>query len=297
MPTRLPLLTCICLLLSAIYFSCDTPGRAVSSITLPVPAAGNQYYNLRTAKYLGKDNADTVSYRLINAETFNNIEKTDTGKEGARLLQDSSRIITINESQIQSDLQWARDSSMVFRVEYQIYIFIDTITKVISSVRGEPGDNKFSYPEVKASPEKGVIYTVVNHNPIINWLLIGQAHGHPPSNQPDSQTARFMSPADSTVAVCAQIPIYGIDAMDGRIGTRGFIHRANPQSTQDRFIGKTWGRKGYKAKPLFNLGVDALTRWGKASTPDFKCIDSLDKTTKAANPRFDKDHPWRLPIP
>jgi hypothetical protein len=296
MLTQHRLLTCVSCMLIVIYFSCKT-SRSPGASAMHGQAAGNQYYDDHTAKYLGKDKADTISYRLISATTFHRVITTDTGKNTARLLQDSSRLITIDEGQIQSDLQWARDHSLDAMVEYQIYIYINLITNVVSSVRGEPGDNRFSYPEIKSAPEKGVIYTVVNHNPIINWILIGQAHGHPTPNQPGRQTARLMSPSDSTVAVCAQIPIYGIDAMDGGIGTRGDIHRANPGSTQDSAIGKTWGRQGFKTKRLFNLGLDALQRWGRAQTPDFKCIDSLSKRNKADSPQLDKEHPIRPPIP
>src|SRR5579863_4687486 len=63
------------------------------------PAHGNQYYNYWNAKYLGSDSAATLTYRLIDSVTFQDIRNNKNGAlddtNAIRSLVDSSRLITI----------------------------------------------------------------------------------------------------------------------------------------------------------------------------------------------------------
>lgn len=260
---------------------CIPPTPSVVS-TYTWPAHGNQYYNDRDAKYLGSDSADQLSYRLIDSATFAGIcENNALNNPGViRLLVDTSLLISIDSTRIQADLQWIKDSSVITGREYQIYLFIDRTTGLISSVHGEPGTNHNSHPYIESDRNHGTVSPIPADSPRNgNHILIGQVHGHPA--QPGGITLHRMSPDDSLTAVCLQTPIYAIDAMDGSEGTPGSIHRANPNpgrhfSSQDLYIGKTWGISGFSADRVFNIGLNALHIWGISRQPNFEELKKID---------------------
>jgi hypothetical protein len=250
------------------------------------PAHGNQYYNYRDAKYLGSDSAEQLSYRLIDSETF--FRAKNKGE-----LIDSSRLITVDNTRIQADLQWIRDSSVITGKEYQIYLFIDRTTGLISSLHGEPGTNHDSHPYIESDRNHGTVSPIPADSPrSSSRILIGQVHGHPA--RPDGITLHRMSPDDSLTAVCLQAPIYAIDAMDGSQGTPGRIHRANPDpggdfKGQDHDIGKTWGISGPDADGVFNIGLNALNIWGISHPPNFERLKRIDELYMASQPRHHPD--------
>jgi hypothetical protein len=253
------------------------------------PAHGNQYYNYWNAKYLGSDGAATLSYRLIDSATFQDIR--DHYKDALddpnaiRGLIDSSSLITIDSTHIQADLQWVRDSSVITGREYQIYLFIDRTTGLISSLHGDPGTNHDSHPFIESDRNHGIVSPIPADSPLNgNRILIGQVHGHPA--RPDGITLHRMSPDDSLTAVCLQAPIYAIDAMDGLPGTSGSIHRANPDpgadfKGQDHCIGETGN--------FFNIGLNALQLWGISHPPDFEGLKRIDQFYMASQPGHHPD--------
>jgi hypothetical protein len=247
------------------------------------PAHGNQYYNYWDAKYLGSDSAATLSYRLIDSATFQDIRNNNKGAlddtNTIRTLFDSSHPITIDSTRIQSDLQWIRDSSAMTGREYQIYLFIDRTAGLISSVHGEPGSNHDSHPYIESDRNHGMVSPIPADCPLnSNRILIGQVHGHPA--RPDGVTLHRMSPDDSLTAVCLQAPIYAIDAMDGSQGTPGSIHRANPDPGGD-----------FKGQDDFrgNIGLNALLIWGISHQPNWAALKRIDELYIAAQPRHHPD--------
>jgi hypothetical protein len=256
------------------------------------PVHGNQYYNYRDAKYLGSDSADQLSYRLIDSATFAGIceNKTLDDPNVIRSLVDSSRLIGIDSTRIQADLQWIKDSSVITGREYQVYLFIDRTTGLISSVHGEPGTSHNSHPYIESDRNHGTVSPIPADSPRNgNRILIGQVHGHPAL--PGGITLRRMSPDDSLTAVCLQAPIYAIDAMDGSEGTPGSIHRANPNpgrdfSSQDLCIGKTWGISGFGADSVFDIGLNALHIWGISHQPNFEELKKIDSISTAISNSF-----------
>ncbi len=266
--------------------ACSLPGCIPSTPSVTSahswPAHGNQYYNDRDAKYLGGDSAGQLSYRLIDSATFAGIceNKGLDDPNVIRSLVDSSSLINIDSTRIQADLQWIKDSSVITGREYQVYLFIDRRTALISSVHGEPGTNHNSHPFIESDRNHGTVSPIPADSPRNgNRILIGQVHGHPA--RPGGITLRRMSPDDSLTAVCLQTPIYAIDAMDGAEGTPGSIHRANPNpgrdfSSQDLCIGKTWGISGFGADGIFNIGLNALHIWGISHQPNFEELKKID---------------------
>jgi hypothetical protein len=276
--------SCLGLALLVGCLSGCVPPLTPTSASTP-PSHGNQYYSRQAAKFLGSDNVDAVNYRLIDSATFENILRTCnslTSTRATRTLLDSSCLITVDSAQIQAELQLIRDSSLVFKVEYQMYIFINRNTGVISCVRDRPGNNTKSPIEVISSQYYGVTYPKVGNEPPDMRILIAQVHGHPAILDERRKTISSMSDTDQLASHCLQVPIYAVDAMDGEIGEPGHIHRANPDpgpnvSTQDLYIGETWGTKRANTGLTINLGLDALRIWGRSQAPDFKCIADWNK--------------------
>ena len=82
------------------------------------------------------------------------------------------------------------------------------------------------------------------YDPQTGFLIIGQAHGHPESDDANTTTSAEMSTKDRNTATSTGIPIYGVNAMSGKVGDSQSIHRANPnpvkrRNAQTRNVGKT----------------------------------------------------------
>jgi hypothetical protein len=155
--------------------SIETPSSAAATLSTPVP--GIQYYCSQNAKYLGSDNSDSTGYRLIDGAIFSNIVQNANGvidKQAARQLYDSSLPITIDNQQIQSDCQFIRDSSLAYKVEYPLYIFLDRNTGGISCIRERPGTNTRSPVEVIPSRRYGVTYPKIGSTAPDSRILIAQ---------------------------------------------------------------------------------------------------------------------------
>ena len=260
------------------YLSVDSPFLPAAMLSRPV--SGTQYYSLQNAKFLGQDATGVVTYRLIDSVSYTTIARTLAGQRQIQSLRDSSYPITVDDQTIQSDLQWVQDSSRSSKREYQLYIFLDRRTGRISSLRGEPGDNKNSYLEIQSCPGKGVVYTVLHHHPQVGRILLAQVHGHPASLIKGQQTLQQMSAKDSITAISLQAPIYAIDAMGGP--TDGVIHRSNPNPGpaipgQNLCIGKIGDAFG---AGHFDIGLDALSIWGITKAPDFQQIYAIDENMR-----------------
>jgi hypothetical protein len=256
------------------HLSIDSPSSTAA--IPPMPVRGIQYYSRQNAKYLATDSAGSTGYRLIDDSIFAHIRQGSNGAiDGlaSRELYDSSLPITVDNGLIQSDCQLIRDSSLVYKVEYPLYIFLDRNTGEISCIRERPGTNTRSPVEVIPSRRYGVTYPRIGSTPPDSRILIAQVHGHPPILNDRETTVRGMSDTDILAAHCLQVPIYAIDAMDGNIGDPGHIHRANPdpgpdEPVQNTNIGETMG-KLVNHRSAIDIALDALRIWGKSKAPDF----------------------------
>jgi hypothetical protein len=256
------------------HVSVDSPSSTTASLSTPVQ--GIQYYSRQNAKYLGSDSTGSTGDRLIDDSTFAHIRQGGNGAiDGlaSRELYDSSLPITVDNGLIQSDCQLIRDSSLVYKVEYPFYIFLDRNTGEISCIRERPGTNTRSPVEVIPSPRYGVTYPRIGSAPPDSRILIAQVHGHPPILNDREITVRGMSDTDILAAHCLQVPIYAIDAMDGNIGDPGHIHRANPdlgpdEPVQNTNICETMGTL-VNPRSTIDIALDALRIWGKSKAPDF----------------------------
>jgi hypothetical protein len=291
--------SCLWLAISASCLpGCETALAPAAASKYPWPTHGNQYYNYWDAKYLGSDSASGLSYRLIDSTIFSGICQTWPNLadvNAIRSLQDSSQLITVDSSKIQDDLQWIKDSSGQSGKEYQVYLFLDRNTARISSLHGEPGTPQHSHPYIVSDRNHGVTSPIPADSP---WndarILIGQVHGHPAI--PGRTILQEMSPDDTVTAICLQAPVYAIDATDAIQGTPGAIHRANPLprqgiERQDLYIGKTWGKMGFGADSLLDIGHNALQIWGITHGPDFGRLVKIDSVLQASIPRTRHGYP------
>jgi len=231
----------------------------------------DDYYSSRNGKLLGSDGALTHAPRLINEELFNRISQRYLGTAGlpaTGMLQDSSTLITIDDNTIQADLQRIRDLSMNGN-EHQLYIILDLKRAVISSIMSTPGTSSGSSFEYFPAPGLQANMPVgANGKRMTFTVILAGVHGHPDPGIPFLVTLPTMSvDYDAVVAKTRQVPIYGVDAMNytGLPGSRGKVHRANPDGSIDNAVGWTAGHSGTG----FNIGLDALQIWGRSGTPEF----------------------------
>ena len=220
----------------------------------------DDYYSRLNGKYLGSDGAATNNMRLINDDTFNRLSRHLNDPFMNRdlavaSLQGASDIISVDEEQIQSSLQSVADNSRSSGVEHSIIIVLDRATATISAVEGPEGENRFAPISYHPGPVTGVSFYERAGGPII----IGQAHGHPANSDPNLTTQKTMSDDyDVNVATNMQIPVYGIDAMDGKQGSPANIHMVYPNGIIRNNIGNT---------QTIGIGRQAMTIWGFSNKP------------------------------
>jgi len=220
----------------------------------------DDYYSSLNGRYLGNDNMPSTHMRLIDDIRFNQI-KNDANlniMQKGQTLQTVGMEITINDVQIQADMQDVADLSSSQNTngqyqEHQIYLTLDRSTATISSYVGNPGTHNQTILEYFPAPATGVNFV----DRPGGLVLIGQVHGHPPTNIPGMVTAKTMSQNfDVPTSATVNVPIYGIDAMDGPTnGNPAAIHRVIPDGTITNNIGRT--------SSGFNIGQDAMRIWGK----------------------------------
>ena len=229
---------------------------------LEMVSLSDDYYDSFNGIFLGGSNTPSKIMRLINKDRFHELHKA--GDLSA--LQNESKLITIDDFKIQKDLQDVADRSSVRNAdrkyqEHQMFITLDREAAIISSMLGEPGvPGKRNTTVIKHYPAP---YTGVNFADVPGGLvLIGQVHGHPPPNEPEpgEVTEKTMSDEDKMTSANVNIPIYGIDAMDGSIrGRKANIHRVTPDGKITHEVGKTSNG--------FNIGLEAMQIWGRRILP------------------------------
>ena len=143
--------------------------------------------------------------RLIAEESFKSIivqYSSLSSHDASAALAAAAKQITIDDDQIQTDLQRVRDLSMGGR-ENQMYIILDLKRAVITSVMSEPGTNQYSYFEYYPAPGLGANMPVGSDQRRMTFtVILGGVHGHPDSDRPLMFTLPTMS-VDYDAAVCA----------------------------------------------------------------------------------------------
>lgn len=220
----------------------------------------DDYYSSLNGKFLGRDGEPSTTMRLIDDSRFQEISAQNNGTTSAVAtseLRNASKIITVNEGLIQTNLQSVADNSRESGVEHSVIIILDREEATISAVTGPTGINDQTLIEYYPGPATGASFYNKPGGPII----IGQAHGHPASSDANKVTQKTMSPQDVQTATLLQVPVYGIDAMNGKQGSPANIHRANPDGTIQHKIGTT---------QTILMGQQAMEIWGRSKKPNYR---------------------------
>ena len=212
---------------------------------------------------MGSDGASTTNNRLISESSYNQISQANGGTTSTTAtssLQGGSKVITINEGQINTTLQGVRDNSRSSGIEHSAYLALNPETATISAVVGPTGDNGKTTMEYER-PEQTSFMTIGETNQMTGLsILIGQAHGHPLTQEVGMVNERGTSDLDKNASRNSGVPVYSIDSFSGKkIGGVGSINRVTPDGVQTNGIGKTIGTGTIGN---FNIGLDALQRSG-----------------------------------
>lgn len=216
------------------------------------------YIDDRTGKVLGQDGASTTNIRLIDSNNFNDVKEANGGSttsaEATAQLQssDMSTLVTINDTQIQNELQQVNDQSR--NIEHQTNIVLDRTSGEVSAVRGAPGVDGLTSLEYTTLTNK----EDVSYNTQGGKLLLGQAHGHNLIKDSNIVNAPGTSEKDVNTVASSGVTIYSIDAYNTPVGGQAQINRVTPAGVQTNGVGTT---KGGTGTGNFNIGLDALKRW------------------------------------
>jgi len=225
----------------------------------------DDYYSV-TGKYLGSD-GEGNDLRLVKEGQENNakikLQGVNTSVLDRNDLRNTelSNIIDVDDTKIQSDLQNVADLTVESGIEHSIYLLLDIYSETpkITSIIGKTGSNSKTEVKYVEDSETGKKY-----DESTGFLMLGQAHGHPLTEEDNYENVSSTSEIDSETAQSTKLAIYAIDAFNGRKEYSQNIHRANPYSSRRRdyhstYIGKTKGSN----VGTFNIGRDALEIHGQ----------------------------------
>lgn len=227
----------------------------------------DHYLDKATGRYLGSDGATTNNLRTIDRRDFAAIKSANneslTGAAAISQLQESSRLVEIDNSKIQSELQTVNDLSR--KAEHSTLIVFDRSESKVTAVRGETGtDGKTYTPETQSKT-----FTVNNVDVLVdnlvnlsgkNYILIAQAHGHNLTQDESKRNIPGTSPDDATAAKNKGINVYSIDSYKTSVGGSASINRITPSGKSSIGIGNTVGSAGTSSNQ-FDMGRDAMDAW------------------------------------
>lgn len=217
----------------------------------------DDYIDASTGKYLGSDGAATTNTRVIYKSDWNSITSEKGGSTSAdatAALQKSSSIVTVNTTQISTDVNNANSETIADQTkERQVYLGIDVTrgevpTAQVTSVRGADGidgETVFSIDNLE-DKSGNIIKQSVSGTKMIS---IGQAHTHNLITTPGMENAAGTSAKDVKTAKEYNTSIYAVDSWTGTKPGGNAIHRVTGNGTQTNNVGTTTG---------FNMGYDAL---------------------------------------
>jgi hypothetical protein len=209
------------------------------------------YIDNRTGKILGQDGATTNNYRLVDGRDFQEIKSNNGGStttpEATAQLQNSdvSTLVTVNDAQIQQEVQTVSDLSRTS--EHQTDISLNKYTGEVTAVRGTPGADGTASVSVGTSPSGGKIASD-------GGLLLANVHGHNQVQTPGTVNVTGTSAQDKQTAVSEGITIYATDSYNTPVGGSATIGRVDSAGVQTTNVGQTKGA----GTGTFNIGQDAL---------------------------------------
>ncbi len=207
----------------------------------------DDYIDASTGKYLGSDGAATTNARVIYKSDWNSITSEKGGATSAdatSALQASSSVITVNNTQINSDINNANNETIKDQTkERQVWVGMevtrgDTPTAQVTSVRGPDGiDGKTTTSITSLTDKSGA--TVKQTFDGTKLIPVAQVHTHNTLQNPSLVNIPGTSAIDKSTSKSFNIPVYAVDSYTGTQSTGNAIHRVMPDGTQTNNIGTT----------------------------------------------------------
>lgn len=190
-------------------------------------------------RYLGSDGASSKNVRVINRSTWNDINEEQGGSlstKATQALQSSSSIVTINDAQINSDINNANTETISDQTkERQVWIGIDVTrgdipTAQVTSMRGPDGKDGEAIISTTSLTDKSgnSIKTTFGDTKLI---VAAQVHTHNAAQAANTKTIPGTSPKDANTSKNMKIPIYAVDSYTGNQKNGNTIHRVIPNGT------------------------------------------------------------------
>ncbi|MCJ7935374.1 MAG: hypothetical protein MUW56_17555 [Chryseobacterium sp.] len=209
----------------------------------------DDYIDASTGKYLGSDSAATKNVRVIYKSDWNNITSENGGSlsiTATTALQASSSVVTVNNTQINSDINNANNETIADQTkERQVYVGIevtrgDVPTAQVTSSRGPDGiDGKTTITMDQRGDASGNIVKQTFGG--TKLLPTAQVHTHNTSQNPTLTNIPGTSSLDvstSSSSTGFNIPVYAVDSYTGVQPSGNSIHRVMPNGTQTNNIGQ-----------------------------------------------------------
>lgn len=225
----------------------------------------DHYLDARTGKYLGSDGAATNNVRVIYKNDWENTVAANGGSISAQAtkdLQSVSGVVTINSTQIQSDIdtintQTINDQSK----ERQVFIGLnvdesgDYPTAELTSSVGPEGEDGHADATITTRTDNMGISRVFEDTKL---RPVAQAHTHNkvgkgmvnlPKTSDDSDAPKGEN--DYSFATGQGVTIYAIDSWTGSSSAGNAIHSVNAKGAARTNIGTTQSS---------NIGQDAINQ-------------------------------------
>nr|WP_244314628.1 RHS repeat-associated core domain-containing protein [Riemerella anatipestifer] len=210
----------------------------------------DDYIDASTGKYLGSDGAVTKNIRVIYKNDWNDITSENGGSLSTiatQALQSRSSIVTVNNTQINSDINNANNETIADQTkERQVWVGIEVMrgevpTAQVTSVRGPDGvDGKTT---ITMDQRRDALGNIVKQTFTGTKLIpIAQVHTHNTTQDPNLINLPGTSALDKSTSSSStgfNIPIYAIDSYTGVQANGNAIHRVMPNGAETKNIGTT----------------------------------------------------------
>lgn len=224
---------------------------------------GDYYIDQISGKLLGRDGRQTSNLRIIDKREWKFIKKKNGGIKSKKAIQELHKIsllVTINEEQIQREIQILADDTARENLEHLLYVVLDINTGKIFAKR-ERDPSKIFEDKAHVDIYK---FKFKNSAPRIaeGLLLLTLVHGHPKTLIDNHQNLRSVSDLDKASAKSLGISIFAIDAFDRSkpINHQRDIHKVSKLGYQKKYVGKTKGKDGNNTFNFSSYIMDMLKK-------------------------------------
>ncbi len=230
------------------------------------------FYLDENGNYLGQDGAVTNNVRVVYKDDFDEVKSNNGGStkstKATSKLQSLSNVVTINEAQIQSDVNDVNNETVVDQTkERQAYLTLNIDSKSagnptaeVTSSRGADGtDGNTTLASDTTRDGRNTIGGQQN-------VLIGQVHSHNLVQTPGLVNKEGTSTDDTNTASSLGISVYSIDSYKGvpSISAPGLSTISNGPAMHRTSGGNKTNNVGTTNNQT--IGKDAFSRYLKRIT-------------------------------